>query len=205
MKDMKYLRSKCTSQHLVLIQHLAAVQGKARLTSKFGRVWPARRDASQDGDGRKGVPCTGPGYRYNSLISSCGGLRIHPAGIGRRRVLWGCCAVCEFTYFPVPPSGMFSVSVSDIIHPIQYYYHTSSYDNAATDAETFRLEPLRGKYPSWPRSYQYVRADRRAVFRHSKEPRCSYATSDPWTSQCLSLRCRPTSYSNPRSSSTSTR
>jgi 5'-AMP-activated protein kinase regulatory gamma subunit len=39
-------------------------------------------------------------------------------------------------------------TVSDIIHLIQYYYHhTSSYDNAATDVETFRLESLRGKYP----------------------------------------------------------
>jgi 5'-AMP-activated protein kinase regulatory gamma subunit len=40
-------------------------------------------------------------------------------------------------------AGMFTVS--DIIHLIQYYYHyTSSYDNAATDVETFRLESLRG-------------------------------------------------------------
>jgi hypothetical protein len=46
------------------------------------------------------------------------------------------------------PLLMLSVSVSDIIHLIQHYYHTSSYDNAATDVETFRLEPLRGKYPS---------------------------------------------------------
>ena len=39
-------------------------------------------------------------------------------------------------------------TVSDIIHLIQYYYHyTSSYDNAATDVETFRLESLRGTYP----------------------------------------------------------
>jgi 5'-AMP-activated protein kinase regulatory gamma subunit len=39
-------------------------------------------------------------------------------------------------------AGMFTVS--DIIHLIQYYYHTSSYDNAAADVETFRLESLRG-------------------------------------------------------------
>ncbi|KAI0318965.1 hypothetical protein OF83DRAFT_1112762 [Amylostereum chailletii] len=38
-------------------------------------------------------------------------------------------------------AGMFTVS--DIIHLIQYYYHTSSYDNAAADVETFRLESLR--------------------------------------------------------------
>ncbi|TFK57229.1 CBS-domain-containing protein [Heliocybe sulcata] len=38
-------------------------------------------------------------------------------------------------------AGMFTVQ--DIIHLIQYYYHTSSYDNAATDVETFRLESLR--------------------------------------------------------------
>ncbi|KAF4623425.1 hypothetical protein D9613_001859 [Agrocybe pediades] len=36
------------------------------------------------------------------------------------------------------------LTVLDIIHLIQYYYHTSSYDYAATDVETFRLESLRG-------------------------------------------------------------
>ena len=69
-------------------------------------------------------------------------------------------------------------TVSDIIHLIQYYYHhTSSYDNAATDVETFRLESLRGMYHSWPRSY--ARADRPALFRYRKDPWCSYAASDP--------------------------
>lgn len=72
-------------------------------------------------------------------------------------------------------AGMFTVS--DIIHLIQYYYHTSSYDNATTDVETFRLESLRGTYPSLPRSC--ARSDRRAVFRYRKESWCSYATSDP--------------------------
>ena len=38
------------------------------------------------------------------------------------------------------------LTVSDIIHLIQYYYHTSSYDSAVTDVETFRLESLRGRY-----------------------------------------------------------
>ncbi|CAE6531340.1 unnamed protein product [Rhizoctonia solani] len=38
-------------------------------------------------------------------------------------------------------AGMFTVA--DIIHLIQYYYHTSSYDNAAADVEHFRLESLR--------------------------------------------------------------
>lgn len=37
------------------------------------------------------------------------------------------------------------LTVQDIIHLIQYYYHTSSYDNAAADVETFRLESLRGE------------------------------------------------------------
>ena len=36
------------------------------------------------------------------------------------------------------------LTVSDIIHLIQYYWHTSSYDNAAADVEHFRLESLRG-------------------------------------------------------------
>ncbi|KAF5377492.1 hypothetical protein D9615_005347 [Tricholomella constricta] len=35
------------------------------------------------------------------------------------------------------------LTVLDIIHLIQYYYHTASYDYAATDVETFRLESLR--------------------------------------------------------------
>ncbi|KAI1797825.1 CBS-domain-containing protein [Ganoderma leucocontextum] len=38
-------------------------------------------------------------------------------------------------------AGMFTVS--DIIHLIQYYYRSSSYDAAAADVETFRLESLR--------------------------------------------------------------
>ncbi|KAI0335334.1 CBS-domain-containing protein [Cubamyces sp. BRFM 1775] len=38
-------------------------------------------------------------------------------------------------------AGMFTVS--DIIHLIQYYYKCSSYDAAAADVETFRLESLR--------------------------------------------------------------
>lgn len=37
-------------------------------------------------------------------------------------------------------------TVSDIIHLIQYYYQCSSYDAAAADVETFRLESLRGPY-----------------------------------------------------------
>jgi 5'-AMP-activated protein kinase regulatory gamma subunit len=51
-----------------------------------------------------------------------------------------------------------SASISDIIHLIQYYRHSSSYGNTVTYVDTFRLEPLRGKHPSWPRFY--VRADR---------------------------------------------
>ncbi|EIW86658.1 CBS-domain-containing protein [Coniophora puteana RWD-64-598 SS2] len=35
------------------------------------------------------------------------------------------------------------LTVLDIIHLIQYYYHTASYDTAAADVETFRLESLR--------------------------------------------------------------
>jgi len=35
------------------------------------------------------------------------------------------------------------LTVLDIIHLIQYYYHTASFDSAATDVETFRLESLR--------------------------------------------------------------
>ncbi len=37
------------------------------------------------------------------------------------------------------------LTVNDIIHLIQYYYMNSSYDNAAKDVETFRLEKLKGE------------------------------------------------------------
>jgi 5'-AMP-activated protein kinase regulatory gamma subunit len=37
------------------------------------------------------------------------------------------------------------LTVLDIIHLIQYYYRTASYDSAAADVETFRLESLRGE------------------------------------------------------------
>lgn len=39
-------------------------------------------------------------------------------------------------------AGMFTVS--DIIHLIQYYYKSSTYEGAAADVETLRLESLRG-------------------------------------------------------------
>lgn len=39
-------------------------------------------------------------------------------------------------------AGMFTVS--DIIHLIQYFYKSYSYDTAAADVEVFRLESLRG-------------------------------------------------------------
>jgi hypothetical protein len=37
------------------------------------------------------------------------------------------------------------LTVLDIIHLIQHYYRTASYDTAAADVETFRLESLRGE------------------------------------------------------------
>lgn len=36
------------------------------------------------------------------------------------------------------------LTVLDIIHLIQYYYHTASYDSAASDVEHFKLESLKG-------------------------------------------------------------
>jgi len=36
------------------------------------------------------------------------------------------------------------LTVLDLIHLIQHYYRTASYDTAAADVETFRLESLRG-------------------------------------------------------------
>lgn len=48
---------------------------------------------------------------------------------------------------PPPGKAGFAgmLTVNDIIHLIQYYYHHSSYDNAAQDVERFRLEMLRGE------------------------------------------------------------
>lgn len=40
-------------------------------------------------------------------------------------------------------AGMFTLH--DIIHLIQYYYRTSSFEGAAADVEHFRLESLRGQ------------------------------------------------------------
>lgn len=36
-------------------------------------------------------------------------------------------------------------TVSDIIHLIQYYYHIATYEMAAADVDTFRLESIRGE------------------------------------------------------------
>lgn len=48
------------------------------------------------------------------------------------------CATRETSKF----AGM--LTVLDIIHLIQYHYRTASYDDAAADVETFKLELLRG-------------------------------------------------------------
>jgi 5'-AMP-activated protein kinase, regulatory gamma subunit len=40
------------------------------------------------------------------------------------------------------------LTVSDLIHLIQYYYHTQTYEGAAADVEHFRLESLRGERTS---------------------------------------------------------
>ena len=39
--------------------------------------------------------------------------------------------------------GMFTVQ--DVIHLIQYYYHTSSWEGAAADVEQIRLQSIRGQ------------------------------------------------------------
>lgn len=38
------------------------------------------------------------------------------------------------------------LTVSDIIHLIQYYYHTATYESAVADVENLRLENLRRKF-----------------------------------------------------------
>lgn len=35
-------------------------------------------------------------------------------------------------------------TVSDLIHLIQYYYHTTTYEDAAADVDHFRLQSIRG-------------------------------------------------------------
>jgi hypothetical protein len=37
------------------------------------------------------------------------------------------------------------LTVSDIVHLIQYYWHTLTYEEAAADVEHFRLENLHGE------------------------------------------------------------
>ena len=46
------------------------------------------------------------------------------------------------------------LTVLDIIHLIQYYYRNASYDTAAADVETFRLESLRG-IPTLPSTHPF--------------------------------------------------
>lgn len=41
-------------------------------------------------------------------------------------------------------AGMFTVQ--DVIHLIQYYYHTSSWEGATADVEQFRLQSIRGPF-----------------------------------------------------------
>lgn len=68
------------------------------------------------------------------------------------------------------------LTVLDIIHLIQHYYHTASYDSAAADVEHFKLESLRGmRLPrsSWPMSFN------KYVARHRKTPRRSNTTVTP--------------------------
>jgi 5'-AMP-activated protein kinase regulatory gamma subunit len=38
-------------------------------------------------------------------------------------------------------------TVSDLIHLIQYYYHTTTYEDAAADVDHFRLQSIRGESP----------------------------------------------------------
>ena len=38
-------------------------------------------------------------------------------------------------------------TVSDLIHLIQYYYHTTTYEDAAADVDHFRLQSILGESP----------------------------------------------------------
>lgn len=40
--------------------------------------------------------------------------------------------------------------MQDVIHLIQYYYHNSSWEGAATDVEGFRLNRIRGMFTCLP-------------------------------------------------------
>lgn len=67
------------------------------------------------------------------------------------------------------------LTVLDIIHLIQYYYHNLNYEAAAADVETFRLELLRGMSPPRSRLMDDVRYSRQTSRRASVWPprRCS--------------------------------
>jgi hypothetical protein len=65
-------------------------------------------------------------------------------------------------------TGMFTVQ--DVIHLIQYYYHTSSWEGATADVEQFRLESIRGERPVASLTQT---SKRNFMFHH---PRCSLST-----------------------------
>ncbi len=70
-------------------------------------------------------------------------------------------------------------TVSDIIHLIQYYYHTTSYEGAAADVDTFRLESIRGecsrRYLDQLVDVHHTTGDRRSLTRFASPP-SSYAS-----------------------------
>lgn len=39
-------------------------------------------------------------------------------------------------------------TVQDVIHLIQYFYHTSNWEGAVADVEQIRLHSIRGEHPS---------------------------------------------------------
>lgn len=63
------------------------------------------------------------------------------------------------------------LTVLDIIHLIQYYYHTATFESAAADVEHFKLESLRGRYTATPY------CSRLTYFRYREKSRCSDSPS----------------------------
>ena len=59
------------------------------------------------------------------------------------------------------------LTVLDIIHLIQYYYRTASYDYAAENVEHFRLESLRGARFDQCRSFHCAHHSRNQISKMS--------------------------------------
>ena len=77
------------------------------------------------------------------------------------------------------------LTVLDIIHLIQYYYRTATYDSAVADVEHFKLESLRGAL--YLPTILVIKLISISITRHRKEFGCSNPASSCRTPHRFSL------------------